>query len=286
MGSRQSHPINLDTRKMSSGHEAGVLLFLETTVQIERIIGMQERRDTIRQNLRGRRPCTSGHVLGEFNKTLIRDAITFRELLISSPSVSEAVKRLGTYGRKFQRTVVLFATIGFDDNRQNTIDRLEKFIDWQAHDHFWESIDESDTVDEVGCVLKLWKPFQNETGDYDLTGLKCLKGDPPPCRVQQFIEDNREILEGFVVASKENTRENVGNAGEAIEGILGGTDVPFGERSNCYAIADTMIVLECPIEAEIYSTDGDVREISNILNRKLFAEKTADASQQNTPSGS
>ena len=78
-------------------------LFLETTTQVDRVIGTQNRRNTIRHNIQNRRLCTSGHVLGEFNKTLILDAITFRNLLLSSPNVEEAVKRLQRYDRRFPR---------------------------------------------------------------------------------------------------------------------------------------------------------------------------------------
>ena len=102
------------------------LLFLETTIQIDRIIGTQERRNTIRHNVQTWRLCTSAHVLGEFNRTLISDAVIFRNLLLSSPNLQEAVKRLGSYDRRFPRTVGLLATLGFDRQQRvkdETVDR-------------------------------------------------------------------------------------------------------------------------------------------------------------------
>jgi len=257
------------------------LLFLETTIQIQRIIGEQATRDRIRRNVRNRRLCTSGHVLGEFNRTLIKDAITFRNLLRTSPSVEEAVKRLPRFvppvSRKYPRTIELLAFLGFDGDKRATLERLEDFIEWRAYQHFRESIDDTCFADEVGCILRSWQPEQDQTGEYSLNGLKCLKASPPPCRVQDFIQKHRANLQEIVSKAKDHNRTNVAKAAEAFEGILEGQDTPFGERSNCYPISDTLIVLEAPSDSEIYSTDGDVHIICEILGRHRYREIPVDA---------
>lgn len=243
-------------------------LFLETTVQIDRVIGTDARRRAIRASTRNRPLCTSGHVLGEFNRTLIRDAIIFRDLLRTSPDVGDAVKRLPSFiPRRTKRTVDLLASLGFDNDKQLTLERLEMFIEWRGHDHFWDSI--ADHTSEVGCVLQSWTSEPDGNGDYDLDGLKCLKNRPPSCKVMPFIERNREALESLVASGKQSNRDNVVSAANAFEGILAGDDVPYGEKSNCYRISDTLIALEAPDEAEIYSTDGDVKIICEILGKDL-----------------
>ena len=70
-----------------------------------------------------------------------------------------------------------------------------------------------------------------------------------------------------------NNRKNVAAAAAALHAILTGTDVPFGERSNCYSISDTMIVLESPPDSEVYSTDGDVHAICEILRKTIYSEE-------------
>lgn len=258
---------------MSSTTRDDKLLFLETTIQIDRVIGTQERRDTIRNNVQNRRLCTSGHVMGEFNKTLIQDAIIFRDLLLSSRDVEEAVKRLVKFNRRYSHTVDLLMTLGFDKDKQATLERLENFIEWRGHDHFWEGIDESYYTDEVGCVLRSWSPVQDKNGEYDWTGLKCLKNYPPLCQVMTFIERHRDVLATFVDAGNGSSRANVAKAAEAFGEILADRDVPFGERSNCYPISDTLIALEANADAEIYSSDGDYRVICEILGRILYSEQ-------------
>ncbi|MCH7626411.1 MAG: hypothetical protein IIC83_10845, partial [Chloroflexi bacterium] len=206
---------------------------------------------------------------------LIRDAIVFRNLLLSSPNVAEAVKRLAKYvpvGRKFIRTIVLLASFGNDGIKQNVIDRLEDFIDFRAHQHFWESMDRSICTDSIGCFLRSWQPQKDENGQYTLDGFRCLKNDPPPCAVPEFIENHRELLEEFVATAADHSRDNVAKSAQAFEGILAGSDVPFGERSNCYPISDTLIVLEADDGAEIYSTDGDVHAICEILGKDAYVE--------------
>lgn len=254
------------------------LIFLETTVQIGRIIGDQQERETIRRNIDGQRLCTSGHVLAEFNRTLIKDAVTFRNLLLTSPDVGEAVKRFGRYpkNRKFPRLVFLLATIGFDKDKQITLDRLETYIEWKLHDLFWESIDQECYADGVRCAHRQWRPEQEDSGVYDIDGLRCIKDSPPVCGVADFVEMNRSALEQFIPAAHACARTNVLEAAELLDAILKGTESPFGIR-NCCAISDTLIVLEAPSEAEIYSTDGDIHVICEILDKSKYSEMPISA---------
>lgn len=251
-------------------------IFLETTVQIRRIIGDQQERDRIRRNIDGKRLCTSGHVLAEFNRTLIKDAITFRNLLLTSPDVGEAVKRFGKYpqNRKFPRLVFLLATIGFDNDKQNILDRLETYIEWKLSDLFWESIDRGCYADEVKCPHREWQAEQQETGTYSIDGLRCQKDSPPTCGVADFIKTNKTTLEQFVPAARVCSRSNVREAADLFDAILNGIASPFGMR-NCYSISDTLIVLEAPAEAEVYSIDGDIHAICKLLSRSKYSETPA-----------
>lgn len=249
------------------------ILFLETTIQIDRVIGGQDQRDIIRRNTHGQCLCTSGYVLAEYNRTLIKDAITFRNLLLTSPDVDEAIKRFGKYpqNRKFPRLMFLLATLGFDKEKQNILDRLQKFIDWQAYDLFWDSIDRARSIDEVGCAHSKWQVKQGETGQYDTDGLKCLKASPPACGVTNFVEKNRSVLEKFVSTGCSSSRANVVKAAKLFDNILNGRDVPFGIQ-NCYVISDTLIVLEAFSEAYVYSTDGDIHVICEIIGNRRYSE--------------
>lgn len=248
-------------------------LFLETTIQIERVIGTLERRQTIRRNIDGCRLCTSGYVLAEYNRTLVRDAITFRDILLTSPSVGDAIQRSTKYSRtrKFPRMMSLLAHLGIDNNRQRTLERLEDFIEWRAHDHFWESIDQECSVDKVRCAHREWQAEQQETGTYDIDSLRCLKASPPTCGVVDFVEMNRSALEQFISAAHACPRTNVLKAAELLDAILDGTESPLGMQ-NCYTISDTLIVLEAPSETEVYSTDGDVHTICEILGKSQYTE--------------
>ena len=251
------------------------LIFLETTVQIGRVIGDQQERERIRHNLDGQRLCTSGHVLAEFNRTLVKDAATFRNLLLTSPDVGEAVKRFGRYPktRKFPRLIFLLATIGFDKDKQNTLDRLQTYIEGKLHDLFWESIDQEYYTDGVRCAHRQWQAEQDESGAYNTDGLRCSKASPPACGVADFIDINRSAFQQFASAARACPRINVSKAAELLDAILNGTESPFGMQ-NSYIISDVLIVLEAPSEAEIYSTDGDIHTICEILNKSKCSEIT------------
>jgi len=248
-------------------------IFLETTVQISRVIGTEDKRSTIRQNTRNRILCTSGHVLGEYNRSLVHDAITFRDVLRTSPSVGEAGKRMREkygYRRVYGRAMDLIFTVGRDGDKQTMLDRLEDFIDFRAHEYFWGSIEKGCFEDKVQCVLKDWRPEQDASGEYDTEGLKCRKNNPRTCEPAAFMEKHREKLEAVVSEASGHNRKNITKAAQALRGILDGKDVPYGERGNCYTISDTLIVLEAPDESEVYSTDGDVAALCQILGQPLF----------------
>ena len=169
-------------------------------------------------------------------------------------------------------------TLGRDGDKENTIDRLEQFIEWRAVDYFWEDVDYSYYRDEVRCVLRSWQPEENGNGSYKIDGLKCLKDNPPTCKVLKFMIEHRDEIKALASSIKEHERDNVKRAAKALTSILEDDDVPFGERSNCPTISDALIVLEAPSEAPIYTTDGDVKAICAALSHKIYNEETMKAS--------
>jgi len=86
-----------------------------------------------------------------------------------------------------------------------------------------------------------------------------------------FIEKNKRVLEMFISAARSHTRVGLANAADVLDATLSGRDEPFGQR-NCYRVSDTVIVMEAPADAEIYSTDGDIHEICRIMGRSRYSE--------------
>lgn len=247
-------------------------LFLETSTQIKKVIGEQRIRDEIRRNLNNQMVCTSGHVLAEYKKTLVRDAVTFRNLLLTSPTVGDAVKRFGTsYSRtrKYKRVIDLLETLGRDADKEKTLTRLESFIEFQAEDHFWESIDRTQFIDQIKCPRQHWEPERDVNNLYPIAGIKCLKNDKPDCIVNSFIEQKEGLIKQFTNSVTPNERQSLIDASDLLKSILAKQDVPYGE-TNCYKISDLLIVLESPEACEIYSFDKDIYEICVIFNRPCY----------------
>lgn len=257
-------------------------VFLETTIQIDKVIGEQDTRDTIRHNLDKRVACTCGHVLAEYKKTLVKDAITFRNLLLTSPDVSTAVIRFGSRysrSRKYPRVINLLENLGRDQDKYNTLARLESFIDWQAEDHFWESIEPSLCVDNIKCPRQHWQPSKDPTGQYDTEGLRCLKGTSTKCAVSEFIQQKAVATGQLIKSGQTSARPSIVNAAALFKRILSKTDVPYGEK-NCYALSDALIVLEALPEHDVYSHDQDVHEICKILGHSSHKETASQKTPQ------
>ena len=131
--------------------------------------------------------------------------------------------------------------------------------------------DKSCYADEVKCALRLWEALLQETGEYDTSTLKCTKTMPVRCNVLDFIEKNRIVLEDFVSKGFGHSRSGVAEAAKAFQAILEGRELPFGERS-CYRLGDTLIVLKANSAFDMYSSDGDICSICEILGRSLHEE--------------
>jgi hypothetical protein len=248
-------------------------IFIETTIQIDRVIGEQEKRDRIRRNLNNQIACTCGHVLAEYKKTLIRDAITFRNLLLTSPDVATAVIRFSKYSRtrKYPRVINLLENLGRDKDKHNTLARLDSFIDWQAEDHFWEYIDQSLCVDNIKCNRQYWRPSKDFDGQYSTEELTCHKNSKTRCSLNEFIEHESINIARLREVGKSSVISSVAKAANLFDAVLSKTDVPYGEK-NCYTLSDALIVLESFPEHEVYSHDDGVKEICGILGRSFYHE--------------
>lgn len=252
-------------------------LFLETSVQVDRVIGDRDTQGAILRNCRGCTLVSSFRVLGEFIDTLIHDTVILHRLIADSPSVGEALRRFSKFPglrfrpRRQQRAIALFGNMTEEGEapREEVLARLERMIDWQLLARFHDEL--SHVVNHSDCVKARWKP-QRLGASYDMSGLRCVKENPPDCRIAPFLEEQRLTLEslvhalGRVVARDKGLRE----ARAALQKVLAGTDVPFG--TNCYVLADTIIALEAPDDAPIYTTnERHFRPLAEAIGKKLFS---------------
>ncbi|MEM7531383.1 MAG: hypothetical protein AAF639_04350 [Chloroflexota bacterium] len=74
--------------------------FLETTIQIERVLGNRKRQAALYTELSGYRLITSHYVLGEYLRTVIRDAIHLYEILLKYAHFDDVMTALSILGKQ------------------------------------------------------------------------------------------------------------------------------------------------------------------------------------------
>ena len=146
--------------------------------------------------------------------------------------------------------------------------RLERYIDWQLLDRFHDGL--SEVVNKSECGQARWTPPR--TGEtYDISGLTCRRDNPLGCRVDHFLGEHRSYLENVVRSLRQvaGQDEDLDKACETIEKVVTGSERPFGK--NCYALADTIVALEAPHDAPIYTTnERHFRPLVQAIGKTLF----------------
>jgi len=231
------------------------LLFLETTIQGERVVGPDFRKEKISINIEGKTLISSVCVLGEFKQTFVHDAILFHKILVDSSNTSEALKRLPSFSaRMHKRAVDIFASITEDGNTDKTdvLDTLERWILWELVHRFHYGL--VAVVNYTNC-RKARATVVKHGEKYEIDGLSCSKQNPPDCAILDFLKGHRaefqQILDAIdKLPIKDKDQVSMVNAGQK---VLEGQDTPFG--LNCKALMDIVIALEAPKECAIYTTN-------------------------------
>lgn len=230
-----------------------VLIFLETTIQADRVVGTVDRKQTVANNLSGRTLISSTCVLGEFIDTFVHDAVIFRKLVADSPSTNDALKRLQVYReRTTKRAISIFASITDSGSmdKLDVLDVLDRWIDWELIDRFHQGL--AAVVEGAGCA-KAWASAVEDDGGYRIEGLSYTKAAPPDCRIEAFLNEHRDELQKIVAALERLSSRDVEQDRmlQTSQIVLDGLDTPFGR--NCQSIKDIVIGLEAPQQSEIYT---------------------------------
>lgn len=229
------------------------LLFLETTIQGNRIFGGKSLAEKIKRNLNGKRVCTSIFVLNEFKKTFLNAVICYYNLLVDSPDTQTALRRAVRYPeRAHKRIAQVYATLcdkgGHD--KEVVLECLESWIDDGLMIEFHESIEEP-IVNKTSCRWVDGEPVKK--GNIYYLKISCTKSDPPPCNIENFWKEHKKELHRLAAATSFKDSE-LSKVRDVAALIKKDKDSPYGE--NCHVhLSDAVIAIESPKRSQIYTTN-------------------------------
>jgi hypothetical protein len=250
-------------------------IFLETTIQADRILGTKKRKETVIKNLKDKSLLSSRTVLGEFINTFIHDAAVYYNLIVDSPNAEEALKRLPHIRQRVtNRRIAIFASVAEESgwDRLDILDKLEQWIEWGLIKRFNQGIA---LLSGTNCRKTEATPIKD--GDQyiiPIPGLSCTKTPTRACNIEAFIDINKkefskiiERLENLV--TKDNDQNNAIGEGKK---VLAEEEKPFGQT--CQTLKDVIIAIEAPENSCIYTSNiTHFRPICEALQKDLYIEE-------------
>lgn len=209
---------------------------LDTTIQIDRILGSDKRISRIDKVLYGKELVSTTYVLGEYYKNIINDYITLYSIFLQENDVKQTGCRIteNVFGRSQGRISKLFcnlaATCDYD------IELIKDNLDIYLHiliERFNEEL--VDMLDETKCS-RANASVVYEDGIPKLENISCTKRNKQ-CQICEFWNKRRQKLESLLDNDKYDTKLK--------EIIRKSLDDPNNFKGqNCWRLGDTIIVSE------------------------------------------
>jgi len=226
-----------------------VEFFLDTTIQIDRIFGSQKKKAAIRAAC-GDADCRcTSYVLGEFNATIMKDAVTVYNLLLIERDVNEAARRVTdvTRNRHESRSHLILTQLRelFDDNIEQMKCELESYFDLLLR-MFHRGLS-GELANETACQrAKARITYKDKVPA--LEGVSCQKASCQ-CAIETFWQKRRSLLAAAPLPPTLN---------EKVRPLL--TDIATGSNdvkgNHCRTLGDAVITAEAgALEGEICSTN-------------------------------
>jgi hypothetical protein len=265
-------------------------LFLETTIQIERVVGSRARQAALRRELAACRLVTSTYVLGEYLRTLVKDPIQLHRMVAEHAYLDDVMTTIGQHPNKREasRMSLIWGAIirlgwarkGQDaDDRADLLDRLSRYIEFSLLNRFMAGIDE--LMDATGCGLARERPATWQVGpegaeSEELYRMRsqCVR-QVHECDLVECMAVWQPELRLLAAGLSEENDPALVRMGELAGRILDDPTVALGRNCTWY-LSDLVIALELPAGMPLYTTNRrHFAPILSILGKSLYTPQPA-----------
>lgn len=244
-------------------------VFLDTTIQIERVVGMRVRQAKIAQDLAGVQTITSSYVLGEYLRTLVQDAIVLYNLIQTTEQLYDVETKMAQMlnKRSASRCLLLWASLHragvYERNR--IVRTLQNFIEYNLVDSFMLGIDQ--LLDTTACGLARERPQLR--GDIYQLRAQCTR-QVKECGLTAWLQEHRSAVHLLADGLHNHNEPALARMGELCRGILAEPDLARGRNCTWY-LGDLVIALELPTDALLYTTNRRHFEpLCRLLGKQLY----------------
>ncbi len=228
-------------------------IFLDTTIQIERLTGVRARRAQLTAQLAGKEVSTSAYVLGEFLRALVKDCITLYTLVSQNVYLDDVEVQIANRfnKREASRCLLLWASLHRARvyGREKVLCTLRSYIEYGLVQAFMAGVDQ--VSDATGCGLAQERP-QRVEGTYRLR-VQCRR-DVKECRLEEWLALHSSVLDSIPPYLRASGESALIKIGELLDEFPHTPEIAWGRNCTWY-LGDLVIALECPANAALYTTN-------------------------------
>ena len=250
-------------------------LFLDTTIEIERLIGPNPRRVAIERQLAAPEPqaITSQYVLMEFQRSVWSDYVRVYNQVLRHDGWEAAVQALRagvqayrprSLGRCLQILTQVMVVSRLD--RDHGVDLLETQIMRDLPRRFWRHV--TPLPDPIGCDLVAAGVRWQSDGAYTVANT-CRK-ESAACHLPDFLADHRSTLRAVAdhLAAHSNVVKDQGRVERLLAAALDDPRAALGQAA-CWLLGDVIIALQVPTDAALRTLDPDFEPLAAALGLQL-----------------
>lgn len=251
------------------------MLFLDTTIQIDRVAASAQRQGQLAQELANYQLITSTYVLGEYLRTLVKDAIYLYGLVDQYAYLDEVITYLGRHPNKRESSRMMIILGGLLrssrtitttfplETRSDFQDRLSRYIEIGLLKHFMLGIRE--LLDSTQCGLARERPQviplrNGELLSYQLRS-QCVR-QVRECDLAEQMQSWRPELAALADGLADQRDPVLLRMRQLARQIIENPVLARG-RNCTWHLGDLVIALELPADVPLYTTN--VRHFAPIL---------------------
>jgi len=263
-------------------------VFLDTSIQVDRIWADASRRESITQILdKFQSKKSSSYVKMEFKRGFLQNIVYFYNILVKakdfraifvkakklSPLQFRKMCSLSTALASFFEGSALSVSRTYDGPISDELySQLESFLRQRietATTFFEDSLDS--ITDQTGCFLASKEPIMK--GEiFDNVHPRCKKQDIR-CGIVSFLIQNKEAFQRVleVLEATPDLDQEMQKMKNAVEKVLKYHD-EIANRTNCWHCGDAIIAIECPSEAKLFTTNKKhFQLLCNAMNKIVIS---------------
>lgn len=251
-------------------------VFLDTSVQVTRILGDAKKRHQIERIVEYEiEACTTAYVYMEYQRTVMADFAHVYRILQQTGNWGDAIANVASGARLFRPRALARVNriLGETLNRSHLdVEKgllyLRIYLDYRLHDLFWHQVEPLN--DTIRCDL-LTPAVARQANDVYLVPDSCRK-DTAACLLPDFLTEQKTKLNTIAdyLSAHTNVIKDQPRVEQLLQVVQNDPRSALGQAS-CWPLGDIIILLHMPADCAIWSLDPDFAPLGQALGFSMFS---------------